>query len=219
MTLQWYGYACFKCTSAGSDVTVLIDPFDQTLGLKVPRIAADIVMTSSDRPEHGNADAVRRGDKHDPFFITTAGEYEVKGVFVYGVSVEKKHEGSKKTPYTILFSITMDGVRIGHLGDLNRPLTEAELDRLGPLDVLLLPVGGTSVMDAKCAHEVLDQIEPRIAIPMEYKIPGLKRDLAPVDQFLKEYGIKNPEIVDKFKLQKKDLPVDEINVVIVTLTS
>lgn len=217
MMLQWYGYGCFKITSTGAETTVIIDPFDPTvLGPKLSRLSADLLVLSSNRPAHGYADAVKQTDKNNPFIISTPGEYEVKGVFIYGVEAAKKNSNSKKSEETTLFSLNVDGVRIGHLGDIDRTLTESELDRLGPIDILLLPVGGGEALDPKTAHEVLDQIEPRIVIPMEYKVPGIKKDLVEANAFLKEYGIKNPESFDKFKMQKKDLPVDEIQVIMLT---
>ena len=144
----------------------------------------------------------REGDA--PFFITSPGEYEVKRVFVYGVQAKK----------CILYVAGIDELYIAHLGTLNRTLTEQELDALGRIDVLLLPVGGGSVLDPKTAVEVVGQIEPRIVVPMMYALAGIKTDLRPVEDFLKEYGTVDASREDKLKVQKKDLPAEETKVVV-----
>ena len=138
-----------------------------------------------------------------PFLITHEGEYEVKGAFIYGV----------KTENTILYSIGLDDLFVMHAGALNRPLTEREIDSLGRVDILLLPVGGGAVLDAKRAIEVIQQLEPRVVIPMQYKIPLLKGEYAPLEIFLKEYGVSECEKIDKYKISKKDLPTEETEVV------
>lgn len=106
----------------------------------------------------------------------------------------------------------LDDLTVCHLSDIDRPLDERELDALGRIDILLLPVGGGSTLDGVLATEVLNQIEPRIVIPMQYALSGLKTTSAGVEGFLKEYGIKNPEKMDKLKIQKRDLPSEETRV-------
>lgn len=208
MQLQWFGLSCVKISASASDVTVLVDPFDASTGVRLAKQAADVVIVSTDSPDYNNTEIVRAADEErPPFFIANPGEYEAKGIFVYGVDVSQE-------PRTVAYSINIDDVSIAHLGALNRTLTAKELDNLGQVDILLVPVGGHAVLDAKRAAEVCKQIEPRVIIPVHYQVEGFKRDLDPVGHFLKEYGVPSVEAVDKVKLMKKDLPSDDTKVVI-----
>ena len=115
----------------------------------------------------------------------------------------------------------MDGISIDHLGDLGHTLENGQLQQLEGIDILLIPVGGVFTIDAKQAAEVISQIEPRIIIPMHYKIPGLKfsgdKMIAPLDNFRKEIAVKPTEAVSKFKVNKKDLPQDEVKVIVLSV--
>jgi L-ascorbate metabolism protein UlaG (beta-lactamase superfamily) len=210
MTIHYYGLSCFRLTSTLHDVSVLIDPPFQSAGWKIPRVNPDIVLFSS----HSHQVPFKSKDGSASFAVTSPGEYEVKNIFVYGVDAKKKNTKGKGEEHTTFFVLAVDDVFVGHVGGLDRPLTEHELDQLGRIDILLLPVGGGSSLDAKGALEVVGQIEPRIVIPMEYKIPGLKGDLHPVDDFLKEYGTKDVKRDDKLKVMKKDLPAGDMSVII-----
>lgn len=203
MVLNYYGLSFFRMQGNQSDVSVVFDPFDQKSGWRLPKPSADLVL-SSDPTAKPASMSVKAREGSAPFFITSPGEYEVKRVFVYGV-----HASS-----CILYVTGIDELYIAHLGTLNRTLTEQELDALGRIDVLLLPVGGKSVLDPKTAAEVVGQIEPRIVVPMMYKLAGIKTDLQPVEDFLKEYGTKDAEREDKLKVLKKDLPTEETKIIV-----
>ena len=191
-------------------MTVLVDPTDQGTGWKIPRMAAEIILSSN--AEEGDT-LGKSKDGSPPFIIKYPGEYEVKNIFVYGLTVLKKNQSTHSTS-TNLFVIGIDDMYVGHLGSLDRALNEKELDELGRIDVLLLPVGGRSVCDPRVATEIVTQIEPRIVVPMMYGLPGLKTDLRGVEDFLKEFGIKDGEPQEKLKLMKKDLPADDTKIVI-----
>lgn len=206
MYIYWHGLACFRLVLR--DLSILIDPYDASVGLKPPRFTSDLVLSSSDRPAHNNITA----GGGDPFRITGPGEYEVKNVFVWGHAVD--HNGGEKRRST-LYVIEAEGLTIAHLGDLSAVLTENQLERLEGVDILFLPVGGNEVLDAKKANAVVSEIEPRIIVPMMYKTPGLKTKLDPVDGFLKEYGAQDAERVDKLKISPKELPQDATKVYIV----
>lgn len=203
MILHYYGLSFFRMQGNQSDVSVVFDPFDQHSGWRLPKPSADLVL-SSDPEAKPSSMSVRAREASTPFFITAPGEYEVKRVFVYGVSVAG----------CVLYVTGIDDLYVAHLGTLNRTLTEEELDALGRIDVLLLPVGGASVLDPKTAVEVAQQIEPRIIIPMMVKLAGIKTALRPVDDFLKEYGMKDVEREDRFKMLKKDLPAEETKIIV-----
>jgi len=203
------GHSCFKIQDkAGSDgVTVVTDPFDKTVGLKVPNFEADIVTVSHDHYDHNNAGSLRG----EPFVIKGAGEYDVKGILIHGVSSQ---HGGEKGIENIIYRFEVDGISISHLGDLGHVLDNKQLEVVVGTDILLIPVGGKYTIDAKKAVEVVSQIEPRIVIPMHYKMSGSKiTDIDGVDKFVKEMGLK-PTEEEKLKISKKDLPQEDMELVI-----
>ncbi len=215
MIIQWYGHACFKLQGYSDEVTIVTDPFDPSTGWKLPKFQADITTISTDTPDHNFSDAVKKTDSKTPFVLRGPGEYEVKGVFMYGIDISKKRESEKrKETRTTIYSFSFDELYVLHCGSLDRLLTEKEIDQIGKVDILLLPVGGGSAMDSKTAVECIGQIEPRIVIPMQYKLSGFKSDLGSVEQFLKEYGVKATETSDKLKIFKKELPAEETKIIV-----
>lgn len=214
MIITWIGQACFKIQDkTGAEGIILVtDPFDKSIGLKPPAFEANIVTVSHGHPDHDNVKALRG----DPFVIDCAGEYDIKGVSVCGVDSWHDDKSGKERGANIIFRIEMDGISVSHLGDLGHELDSKQLDLLVGTDILLIPVGGKYTIDAKKAVEVVSQIEPRIVIPMHYKVPGLKIDIDGVDKFIKEIGIK-PTEEEKLKINKKDLPSEDMELVVLKL--
>ncbi len=208
MYITWLGQSCFKIQT--KDATLITDPYEKKVGLTLSRVSGDIVTVSHDHYDHNNAGAING----DPFIISNPGEYEVKGVTIRGVgSYHDDTEGADRGS-NIIYVIDAEDVRLAHLGDLGATLTDAQLEHLDHVDVLMIPVGGVYTIDAKKAAEVVNQIEPRIIIPMHYKIPGLTVKLNGVDDFCKEMGIKKNGAEDKLRVTKKELPTDDSHVVI-----
>lgn len=200
MIIQWYGQFCFKLTSG--DLVIAIDPFAKDIGLTPPRFRADLALVTHAHFDHANTDAIAG----DPFIITNAGEYEVKGVSVRGIQTfHDETEGVERGANTV-YKITYEGLSLVHMGDFGeRELRNETLEAIGETDILLLPVGGTYTIDAAAAAKIIKQIEPAIAIPMHYKLPGLKVHLEGIEQFLKEAGATKTEAQDKLTIKKKDL--------------
>jgi L-ascorbate metabolism protein UlaG (beta-lactamase superfamily) len=214
MYITWLGYSCFKIQdkTTPDGVTLVTDPFDKSLGLKVPNFEADIVTISHEHAGHNNSSALRG----QPFIINSAGEYDTKGVMIEGVeSYHDDKEGAKEGKNTI-YRIEIDDISVVHLGDLGQILDSKQLEKIGQVDILIIPVGGGKILDAKNAVEIVSQIEPRIIIPMHYKTRGLKDNLDDVEKFVKELGIK-PTIEEKLKISKKDLPSEDMELVILNL--
>lgn len=211
MYITWLGHASFKLQDrTGSDgVTLITDPYGASIGLKMPRLEADILTISHGHDDHNNREAI----KGSPFVVDTAGEYEVKGVSIEGVEAFHDDKEGRERGKVIMYRIEMDDVVVAHLGDLGATLDPKQLERLAGADILLIPVGGKYTLDAKKAVEVVSQIEPRIVIPMHYKIPGLKLDIDGVDKFIKEIGIK-PRQEEKLKISKRELPQEEMELIV-----
>ena len=215
MQIQWFGQSYFKIIvkNNGDDVIIVTDPFDNSYGLKAPKTSADIVTISHDHNDHNNLDAI----KGESFIIDSPGEYETKGVFIYGIPAwHDDKEGQERGNITI-YRISAENMNLVHLGDLGHELSDEQLEKIGDVDILLIPVGGTFTIDAKKANDIISEIEPRIVLPMHYDLPGLKfksgEKLDDIDKFLKISGLPS-ETMDKFKINKKDLPQDETKVVV-----
>jgi len=214
MYITWLGQSCFKLQDKiGPDGVLLVtDPYNDDTGLKMPRFEADMVTVSHDHHDHNNLGAIRG----NPFIIDTAGEYEMKGVFIEGVESWHDDKEGKERGKNIIYRIEMEDISITHLGDLGHTLDAKQLEKLEGTDILLIPVGGKYTINAAKAVEVISQIEPRIVIPMHYKIPGLKIDVDGADKFIKELGLK-PRQEEKLKISKKDLPQEDMELVVLSL--
>jgi L-ascorbate metabolism protein UlaG (beta-lactamase superfamily) len=173
---------------------------------------ADIVTVSHDHQDHNNVKALRG----NPFIIKSAGEYDIKGVGIAGVEAFHDSQSGKEKGLNIIYRISMDDISMVHLGDVGHELDNKQLEVLSGIDILFVPVGGKFTIDAKKAVAVVSQIEPRIVIPMHYKVPGLKMDIDGVDKFIKEIGIK-PREEEKLKISKRDLPSEDMEVVLLKL--
>ena len=211
MVINWYGQSCFKIQSGST--TLVIDPFEKKLGLTPPKFEAQIVLITHEHFDHNNVKDI----KGEPFIIDGPGEYEYKGVKVWGIfSYHDDKEGKERGTNTI-YKIQMEDIVLAHLGDLGQPqLTEQQLDALGEVDILMVPVGGTYTIDGATAVEIINQLQPRIAIPMHYKIKGLAVKLDSVDSFLKEIGKIDVEKIEKLTIKRKNLPdiEDKMEVVV-----
>lgn len=214
MTIQHFGVSCFKISTKIGDeeVSIVTDPYSEKVG-KLPRNLAASIITVSRRghDHHNEVGAVADG----AFVIEHPGEYEVKGIPIYGMpALHEKKEG-RDYHRNVMVQFLVDGVRVVHLGGLKDDLTDEQLAQIGEVDVLMIPVGGGDVLTAAAAADLVSRIEPRIVIPMHYKVKGLELAAGGLEPFLKEVGAKVEE-TDKLKLSKKDLPQDETKIVVVT---
>ncbi len=207
MEITWLGHSCFKLKSKNG--TVITDPFDDSTGYQLGKVSANIVTVSHDHPGHNFASGV----DGEPKVITGPGEYEIGGIFVYGVRTfhdsKKGEERGKNTSYLI----EIDDVKICHLGDLGHVPTTTQLDEISDIDVLLIPVGGNSTIDASVAMEVVNIMTPTFVIPMHYKTDSEARELELPDKFLKEIGVKEIILVPKLNVTKSAMPIDMQTVV------
>ena len=212
MNIIWYGQSCFKIQS--KDIVLITDPFDKKIGLRPPFGSADIVTISHDHYDHNNFQVI----KNDPFVIDSAGEYEIKKVTIKGIDSCHDNQEGKERGQNVIYKIEMEGINICHLGDFGQnTLVNGQLEKIGQVDILFIPVGGVFTIDWKLANAIISQIEPRIIIPMHYKISGVKGELLKLDtvnKFCEERGVSSKEAVNKFSIKKKDLPQEGSETVI-----
>ena len=194
MDVTWLGHGCFRMR--GRNAAVVTDPYPPSIGLKLQRMDADLVTVSHEHDNHNYTQAVR-----EAYEVRGPGEYEVAGVSVIGFATYHDAEKGAKHGRNTVYLIEIDGVRVCHLGDLGHRLDDADAETVSSVDVLLVPVGGRTAMNAAQAAEVVRQLEPRYVIPMHYAIPGLKLELDPNDRFLKEMGVAVTEPQPKLSVQ------------------
>ena len=197
--IVWLGHACFRLKS--KDATIITDPYDKSLGLGTPGQKADVVTISHDHPHHNAVSTV----KGDPMVINGPGEFEVRGVFITGVWSFADDDGGKARGRNTIFLFHLDDLIVCHLGSLGTTLKPQQLEAIGDVHVLLVPVGGNASLTASKASEVISQVEPRVVIPMHYSIGRENLPLDNLDKFTKEMGLKDIVPQEKFSMKASDL--------------
>lgn len=195
--VQYSGLACFRLR--GRDGTVLCDPFDRSAGIDPGKPTAHIVTISNPHPHHSASQIVRPMREDELFVVQGPGDYEVRGVLITGVRTRPHPERPTAPQYNTVYVIHLDDVAFCHLGKLSGELTQPQLEEMGSVDVLLLPVGGGGTLNPDEAASVISQIEPSIVIPMYYALDGLAPEyhLAALEKFTHEVGLKDTLAVDK----------------------
>lgn len=224
MQIIWHGQSCFQIISSrgkNGQINIVIDPFDENTGLKVPKLEADILLITHNHPDHNNAKAVSgiisAGPKGTPFLIEGPGEYEIKEVYIQGISVWHDDSEGKDQGATTIYTIESEGLKLCHLGDVGqKELTDEQLETIGDVDILMVPVGGNYTISAKEAIKIISQIEPKITIPMHFQIPKLKSKLDGVEKFLKALGLKSITPEPKLTIKEKDLSPEEAKIVVLS---
>ena len=208
MTITWFGHSCFRIEA--KEGSILIDPFSKDIGLKPPRVKDDLILVTHNHYDHNNVE----GAPPQAMVIAGPGEYEKQGIYVRGIlSYHDKVEGKERGLNTI-YVIKSEDMVVCHMGDFGQAEFEGnQLDDIGDVDILMLPVGGKYTIDYKEAVETVGKIGPKIVIPMHYKIKDLKIDIDGPDKFIKELGL-TPEKVDKYKIAKKNLPAEEVKLIL-----
>lgn len=216
MKIIWHGQSLFEIITKpkqNDEIKIVIDPFDQSLGLRIPKLDASILLVSHDHHDHSNIKAV----SGTPFLIEGPGEYEVKGIYIKGIPAFHDNSLGKERGRVTIFTIETEEIKVCHLSDFGQTeLTEQQLEEIGEANVLMIPVGGVYTIGPKEASRIINQIEPQIIIPMHYHIPKLKYKLEGLDKFLKVMGLKNPEHLNKLSIKKRDISEEKTKVIVLT---
>jgi L-ascorbate metabolism protein UlaG (beta-lactamase superfamily) len=205
--ISWAGQSCFQISVSNSrdhEANIVIDPFSDEIGLKVPNYSADVLLITHEHKDHNNI----KGVKGDPFLIQGPGEYEVKGVFVQGIPSFHDDKDGKERGQNTIYVVEAEDIRFCHLGDIGqKQLTDEQLEKIDRVDILMIPVGGNGrTVSSVEASKIISQIEPKIVIPMHYSIPKLKYELDDISKFLKTMGKPSITPVDKLTLKFSALP-------------
>lgn len=214
MNIIWHGQSCFKITTQGQKnkekVNMIIDPYDDSLGIKLPKTEGDIFLFTHEHKDHNNRDIVGK----ESFIIDSPGEYELKDIFIEGILSFHDESKGKERGLNTIYTIESENIRICHLGDFGEAeLSDKQLQQTGEIDILMIPVGGKYTIDAKVATKIITQVEPRIVIPMHYKIKGLSLEIDELENFLKAIGQKDANKEEKLLIQKKSMPIGEMKII------
>lgn len=210
MNIFWHGFSCVRIETETriGPVSLITDPFDGESGVRFPKnLTPDIVILS-----HQEKKRFAMEFENKPFLINDPGEFEVKGVFAFGIPISNP---DKQHPHGVMFRLNIEGMTIGFLGGLDRVPTDQEVALLEDIDILILPVGGGAFLTPQQAMETITRIEPRLVIPVGHYVEGMKAEATHVDAFCQAMGACKRQDVSKLKIQKKDLPADETIITVI----
>ena len=201
LQIRWHGHACFEVTN---DKTIVTDPHDgRSIGIPAPSVKGDIILVSHDHYDHNSVKSV---DKEESKVVQDTRKRNIEGIEIKGFdSFHDESEGAKRGN-NIIFKFTNDEISFCHLGDLGHELDDETSEKIGKIDVLFVPIGGTFTLDHKNAWKVIEKIKPKIVIPMHYKIGGLSLPIAGIEPFLKKNPYKVLHVGNEIDIEKEDLP-------------
>jgi hypothetical protein len=204
MIIEWRGEGCFEIATTGGHFSLITELPNKESGLSAPRTKTDMQLSIWGDLE----DTLFSQEENNRFVIAGPGEYELKDVFVSGIKIN-----SEGTSIKTAYLIKLEEISIGYLGEITKKEITPEITGFFEgVDILLIPIGGNGMLDADGATELVNQIEPKIVIPMYYKISGLKRKADTLEQFLKEMGV-NVKPEEKLLIKKKDLGFEDTKII------
>jgi len=195
------GLSCFRIR--GSQAIIITDPFPPGLGYTLGKQTADIVTVSHQHPSHSYV----QGISGEHRLLKGPGEYEISSVLIQGIATYHDAVKGQSRGKNTAYLMEIDGVAVCHLGDIGHVLSDEQVEEMGNVDILMLPVGGVSTINAAMAAEIIRKLEPKVVLPMHFKTPKTDRELEPVENFLKEMGLGQVEYRPKFTVSKSNLPI------------
>lgn len=201
MEITWQGHACFRLRS--DDLVVVTDPYPAALGLRPENRPAAVVTVSNAHPHHSNAAEVGGAPK----VFDSPGEYEYSGIAARGVMTSLTPE-QPLARRNVAYSIVLDNVNVCHLGDITAPLTTRQAEELQPVDVLLAPAGAGCTLALDSILQLMQDLDPKIVIPMHYQIPGVREALGSLDAFLRLMGVSEVQPRRSLTVTPSNLPAN-----------
>ena len=182
MKIKWLGHACFLITSKDG-IKIITDPYAVGGGINYSPIeeSADVVLVSHGHADHNNVSAVRG----KPEVMRDSGVKTAKGIQFKGVATYHDPSRGKQRGTNTVFCFNLDDIKLCHSGDLGHPLRSEQVNEIGSVDILFVPVGGFYTIDAGGGSQVCQQLEAKVIIPMHFKTPKCAYPIATVDDFLK----------------------------------
>lgn len=214
MKIKYLGHSCFLLTES-TGTAVVCDPYGEGVGFKMPPVSADAVTVSHHHYDHDNVSAV----KGNPVVLDSEQGYELTGVQINAVSSFHDEHGGADRGQNVIFKFRMDGLDVCHLGDLGEECSPELIEAILPVNVLLIPVGGTYTIDAQMAREYVDRLMPDVVIPMHYRTKGCLLDIDKEDEFvslMEEENVDIEEVGEELELSREDLDGERTRVVIMS---
>jgi L-ascorbate metabolism protein UlaG (beta-lactamase superfamily) len=177
MKIRWYGHACFSIGDF-----VITDPHDgHSIGLSAPTVKGDIILVSHDHYDHNCVNIVKKSDSK---IFDVPGTFTEPGISIAGIKTYHDDVRGEKRGENIIFKFVINGIRFCHLGDLGHILSKDTISELGEIDILFVPVGNVFTLGPSDAWKTSMEINPKIVVPMHYRIRGLSLSIKPVNKFL-----------------------------------
>ena len=213
MEITYLGHSCFKLKNK-EGMTIIMDPFkSEMVGLPFAKEVADIVTISHSHDDHNALENITGPvTRQDTFVIDKEGEYEIGGVEIAATKMyHDKVEGAERGK-NLIMNVRMDGLNVLHLGDLGHKLSEAQIEKIGSVDVLMVGVGGVTALETNEVMDLIKDIQPSYVIPMHYRVAGMTEAWAE-KHTLEEFLDKNKflvagEALHKIKVDEGSLPDD-----------
>ncbi len=201
MDITWLGHSCFRLRS--DELVVITDPYPISLGLKPDARPSTVVTISNTHPNHSNVEDLMG----EPKVFSAPGEYEFSGIAVRGVMTPLPPDTAPDRR-NVAYSIEVDGVNICHLGDIVEPLGTRQVDELSPVDVLLVPTGGGCTLDLDQVLQLMQDIGPKVVIPMHFSVPPIDTSLQGVEAFLSRMGLSDVQPQPRLVVTASNLSPD-----------
>jgi L-ascorbate metabolism protein UlaG (beta-lactamase superfamily) len=203
MKIKFLGHASFLITSERG-IRIITDPYKPGCfngGIKYAPITeeADVVTISHEHDDHNATDI-----DGNPTFVRGSGRKDLKDIKIQGYDVFHDESGGKERGKNTIFQMTVDGMSIVHLGDLGHPLSDNDIEKLGAVDILFVPVGGHFTIDAEIAEKTVSRLQPKIVVPMHYKTDKCGFPIASVEDYLINKEAK--KLSGEFEITKETLP-------------
>jgi len=201
-TIKWNGHSCFTITSE-KGTRIVTDPLADWIGYKMPDLYAEIATVSHDHFDHNNLQAI----KGDYATVREVGEFHFNDIKINGTKTFHDTENGALRGENIVYTYHIDGVNVCHLGDLGHELSQEQVESIGKVDILMIPVGDFFTMDTVTAAKVVNQLNPKIVIPMHYQTEALIPDfgLLPVDSFVGQMEGWNVVKADTLNFSKSEI--------------
>jgi L-ascorbate metabolism protein UlaG (beta-lactamase superfamily) len=201
LQIRWHGHSCWEIAN---NKTLVIDPHDgKSIGIPAPNVTGDIILVSHDHYDHNSVKSV---EKEGSKIVLDGRKRTIDDVEIRGIDSFHDEVGGAKRGANIMYKFTIDGIKFCHLGDLGHELDSETVEKIGKVDILFVPIGGTFTVDDKQAWNVIKAIKPKIVIPMHYKIGGLSLSISGIDGFLEQNNYKVIPVGNEIEIDKEDLP-------------
>lgn len=211
MKIKYLGHSSFLLTES-TGTSIICDPYDDSVGYIMPELNADAVTVSHHHYDHDCVSKV----KGNPVVLDKETGYTIGGVEIASIKSYHDECRGKKRGENIIFKFKMDGLDVCHLGDLGEDCSTELIEAILPVQVLLIPVGGTYTIDADMAKEYVDRLMPDIVIPMHYRAKGCRLDIDKVDSFLGKFG--DEAIIvragDEIEISRDDLDGEHTKIIV-----